>query len=124
MFSGILNDREFKEEMGESSDRWLIQWFQKSNLLNNLSTRINFSSVSDMYYFRDIGDDHYGQNKTSYLTRNASIKWKNKNFKVIIGLNRFQNLTPYALEEYRSLPSIEVKIAKNIKEFSYTEKYY
>ena len=122
MFSGILNDREFKEEMGESSDRWLIQWFQRSDLLDNLSTKINFSSVSDMYYFRDIGDDHYGQNKTSYLKRNASIKWKNKNLKVIIGLNSFQNLTPYALEEYRSLPSLEVKVAKNIKEFSYTGK--
>ena len=119
LLSGINDDKEFKKNTGQISDRWLVQWNHKSSFYYNWSSNIDFTSASDPYYFKDIGDDQYGQRRTSYLNKSAMINWKNQNITFSLGFNRFQNMNSLSVEEFRSQPNLTLKLNKKFQDLIY-----
>ena len=106
--SGIYKDRKYKEETGRSSDRWNLTWKNESVFNDHWISSINFQSASDEYFFRDIGNNQFGQARTSYLPKKFGITWKNPFLKLNLQANRYQILNPFSVEEYRSLPSLNI----------------
>ncbi|MDG2060791.1 MAG: LPS assembly protein LptD [SAR86 cluster bacterium] len=119
-FSGILDDKKFEEDTGRSQDRWIVKWQHESQFLDSLSGKINLNKVSDIYYFKDIGNDQYGEDKTTYLKKEAEIKWKNKYAQLLIGFKDYQNLNPFSQKELRSYPRVELSVDRKIENFYYS----
>ncbi len=64
--SGISSDEVYQEETGRNDSRWNISWKNNTTLYQNLYSFINFQSTSDAYFFRDIGNNQFGETRTSY----------------------------------------------------------
>ena len=118
----ILKDKEYKKDVGKDKDRWKISFINTTNLNNRFVTNINYKSTSDEYFFRDIGDDHFGEIRTSYLPREAQIIWKSQNFNLKIGLNRYQVLNPFIEEDFRSLPRVDFNSFVQKEDLSFSLK--
>ena len=107
--SGISNDKKYEDETDRDSTRWNIAWKNESNFNEQLFSSINFQSASDEYFFRDIGNDQFGQTRTSYLPKKIGLTWKNLFLRVGLDINRYQILNPFSFEEYRSVPSLTLQ---------------
>ena len=83
-------------------------------------SNIDFQSTSDEYFFRDIGNDQFGETRTSYLPRKFSLTWKNPFLKINLGINRYQILNPFFFEEYKSKPNLTIQtfLSRNDLSFS------
>ena len=122
LISGIRNDKEFKKFSNLEEDRWLVHWSHESKFLQHWSSNIDYTSASDSYYFRDIGDDQYGSNKTNILNKKANVRWANENTQLIFGLSRFQSMNPLVREDFKSIPNIKLDYQKHIKGIIYRMK--
>lgn len=107
--SGILSDERYKEETGRDDSRWNISWRNNTSLNKNLHSFIDFQSTSDEYFFRDIGNNQFGETKTSYLPRKFGLTWNSSFLKVDFDVNRYQILNPFSFEEYRTMPSFTIQ---------------
>jgi LPS-assembly protein len=85
-----------------------------------LYSNIDFQSTSDEYFFRDIGNDQFGETRTSYLPRKFSLTWKNPFLKINLGISRYQILNPFSFEEYKSKPNLNIQtyLSRNNLSFS------
>ena len=106
ILAGLLKDREYEKDTGKKDSRWKVSWAHQGNIKNRFFSKINFKSASDEYFFRDIGDDQFGETRTRYLPKKAEIIWKSKYIEIGLGLKRFQILNPFLQEGYRSQPKL------------------
>ena len=118
--SGISNDKKYEDETEKTGNRWNIVWQQESNFNQHLHTSLNFQSASDEYFFRDIGNDQFGQSRTSYLPRKLGLTWNNSFIKVGLDFKRYQILNPFSSEEFRSMPSFTIQSNLSKKGLSFS----
>ena len=102
----ISRDKEYKKDVKEKSNRWKTSWIHNGNIEGKLLTNLEIKSTSDEYFFRDIGGGQFGESKTSYLPRKASIGWKSDLFFLELVLNSYQILNPFMEDEYKSTPKV------------------
>ena len=102
----ISGDKEYKKDVKEKTNRWKASWMHNGNAEDKLLTKLDIKSTSDEYFFRDIGGGQFGESKTSYLPRKASIGWKSDPFLLQLTLNNYQILNPFIEDEYRSMPKV------------------
>lgn len=119
-FSGISNDRRYKDETDREGNRWNMVWKNKSKFNERWFSSINFQSTSDEYFFRDIGNNQFGQTKTSYLPRKFGLTWKNSFLKLGLDVSRYQILNPFSFEEFKSIPSVTLESSFLRKKFSFS----
>ena len=118
--SGLSGDKRYKKETGIEDSRWNVSWQNKSVLSKNLYSNIDFQSTSDEYFFRDIGNDQFGETRTSYLPRKFSLTWKNPFLKINLGISRYQILNPFSYEEYKSKPNLTIQTYVSRKDLSFS----
>ena len=106
--SGITNDKKYQEETGEDQTRWNVTWKNDLTLGDSFSSFINFQSASDEYFFRDLGNNQFGEARTTYLPRKIGLNWKNSFLKAGLDIKQYQILNPFSFEEYRSMPSLSL----------------
>ena len=107
--TGLSSDNTYKRETGQSNSRWYLSWENKVFFNDNLYSNINLQTSSDEYFFRDIGNNQFGQTKTSYLPKKFGLTWKNSYFKIDLDLIRYQILNPFSFQEYKSKPSLTIQ---------------
>jgi len=118
--SGLSGDKRYKKETGKGDSRWNASWQNEAVFSKNLYSNINFQSTSDEYFFRDIGNDQFGETRTSYLPRKFSLTWKNPFLKINLGINRYQILNPFFFEEYKSKPNLTIQTYLSRKDLSFS----
>jgi len=118
--SGLSSDKRYEKETGLDNSRWNVSWQNRVVLSKNWYSNMDFQSTSDEYFFRDIGNNQFGETRTSYLPRKFGLTWKNSFFKVDLGVSRYQILNPFSFEEYRSKPSLTIQsyVSKDDLSFS------
>ena len=62
--------------------------------------------MSDEYFFRDLGNNQFGETRTSYLPRKFGLAWNSPSLKVNLDAHRYQILNPFSSEEYKAIPSL------------------
>jgi len=118
--SGLSGDKKYKKETGKEGSRWNASWQNETVFSKNLYSNINFQSTSDEYFFRDIGNDQFGETRTSYLPRKFSLTWKNPFLKINLGINRYQILNPFFFEEYKTKPNLTIQTYLSRKDLSFS----
>ena len=119
-FSGLSNDKRYEEDTGRNNSRWNISLNNNMTFTENFFSSINFHSVSDEYFFRDLGNNQFGETRTSYLPRKFGLTWNSPYIKVNLDAHRYQILNPFSAQEYRVMPSLTFQsyLSKNDMFFS------
>ena len=115
--ANFSKDKRFEQLTGISGNRWSGHWNNTSRVGSNLFLRINTEYVSDDLFYEDLNDDILGTQQKDYISRNLKINWKGKNLRVKGEVNNFQNLNPFASNDYDTEPSLALNFHKKLQDF-------
>jgi LPS-assembly protein len=97
-----LNDEE--DERKRQSDykekRWMINWQHKGGLDERLMTEVDYTNISDPYYFQDLETDQLGVESTDYINQQGAATYRGDNYTARLNMQGFKlasisNITPY-----------------------------
>ena len=114
--ANFFKDKKFEELTGITGNRWSGHWKNITKVGSNLLLRINTEYVSDDLFFEDLNDDILGTQQKDYISRNLKINWKGKNLRVQGEVNKFQNLNPFASNDYDTEPSLNLNFHKKFEQ--------
>ena len=113
LYNGFIDREDFDEAGGEAllgsfdpADRWLGA-IDHIGQIGNFRTRIDFTSVSDRDYFRDLGSDLSVSSRRE-LQRRAELQYASGGLFMRLWAQRFQRLDEVQIDDYERLPELEL----------------
>ena len=108
-FTALERDKKYEEQTNKNNSRWNFTWKNNLAIDSKFFSSINFNSVSDDYFFRDIKENQFGQTKTNYLPKKISLIWKTPTTQIDLDASSFKILNPFSPEEYEKKPSLTIQ---------------
>ena len=112
LYNGEVNRDDFDEAGGtavlgpfDSADRWLGA-IDHQGQIGAFRTLIDYTSVSDRDYFRDLGSD-LGVSSRRELERKGEIQYNQGGLFMRLWAQRFQRLDESVIDDYQRLPELE-----------------
>ncbi len=103
-----LNDEE--DERKRQSDykekRWLINWQHKGGLDERLMTEVDYTDISDPYYFQDLESDQIGVQSTDYVNQRGTLTYRGGDYTARLNLQAYKLATISKITPYDRLPQI------------------
>lgn len=119
LFNGGLSREDFDEAGGEAilgeferADRWLGAIDHKGRI-GAFRTIIDYTSVSDRDYFRDLGSD-LGVSSRLELERRGEVQYASGGLFMRLWAQRFQRLDEVHIDEYQRLPELDLSYSKSL----------
>ena len=113
LYNGWIDRSDFDDINGESvfgpfkpADRWLGRVDHRGQF-GAFRTRIDFTSVSDRDYFRDLGTD-LALSSQRALERRGEVQFNRGNLSMRLWAQRFQRLDRVTVEDYQRLPELDL----------------
>jgi LPS-assembly protein len=97
----LPNDRRENDD-----DRWLAAVKESGTLNSYFSTAIDFTKVSDDDYFRDLGLASLKLRRTTSLTQEADLFYRNSDWYGQVQVQQFQTIDRFVADSYRKLPQV------------------
>ncbi|MFC0309065.1 LPS assembly protein LptD [Gallibacterium trehalosifermentans] len=122
IFAGeYLNGDRYAEYI-QGSPRYLLYWQNGGSLWNNWRFHVNYTKVSDPYYFNDFTSP-YGKSTDGYATQNFALSYYQPNYNFTVSATQFQVFDTVSVGPYRTLPQIDFYyyrdgLANNLIDFS------
>jgi len=103
-----LNDQDNERDLqtDAKSTRWMVNVQEKSGLDSRLSTDIDYTDISDPYYFQDLESDVLGVEKRDYINQQGAVNWRGDNYTARLNLQAYKLATVADITPYNRLPQI------------------
>lgn len=119
LYNGEINRDDFDEAGGETAfgpfetaDRWLGSVDHKGRI-GPVRTLIDYTSVSDRDYFRDLGSDLNVSSRRE-LERRGSMRFDRGGLSMRLWAQSFQRLDETVADDYERVPELDVSYATSI----------
>ncbi len=103
---GILSEEEAYPYRGE--DRWLLGIDQLGGLRSRWFSRIDYTAVSDVDYFRDLDNASLQVNSATHLRKLGTLGYRGEHWLYQVTAEEFQTLSTLSEKQYKQLPRINV----------------
>ncbi|MFS2160616.1 LPS-assembly protein LptD [Pseudomonas sp. Pseusp122] len=105
-----LNDKDDDRKLQTDYDktRWMINWQHKGGLDSRWLTQVNYTDISDPYYFQDLQTDQIGVSKTDYVNQQGSLTYRGDNVWAQINAQAYKLATVANITPYNRLPQISL----------------
>lgn len=104
--SGDITEQEAYPYTGQ--DRWLFGVDQVGGLDARWFSRIDYTSVSDIDYFRDLDNASLQVNSATHLKKSGTLGYRSENWLYQIKAEEHQTLSTSASDQYKQLPRINI----------------
>jgi LPS-assembly protein len=94
------------------ADRWQVDIEHQSRINRNWSALVDYSAVSDIDYFQDLGNSGLLTNTRSFLYRQGGLQYRNGDWRFRVQALSYQILDPTIPENrqpYERLPKIDLR---------------
>jgi LPS-assembly protein len=103
-----LNDEE--DERSKQTDyektRWMINWQHKGGLDSRWLTQVDYTDISDPYYFQDLQTDQIGVESNDYINQQGSLTYRGDTYTAAINAQAYKLATVANITPYNRLPQI------------------
>lgn len=103
-----LNDEE--DERKRQSDykekRWLINWQHKGGLDERLMTEVDYTDISDPYYFQDLESDQIGVQSQDYINQQGALTYRGDDYTARLNVQDYKLATISKITPYGRLPQV------------------
>jgi LPS-assembly protein len=103
-----LNDDD--DERSRQSDykdtRWMMNWQHKGGLDSRWLTQVDYTDISDPYYFQDLETDQIGVKTTDFLNQQGSLTYRGDTFAAVLNAQAYKLATVSNITPYNRLPQI------------------
>ncbi|KTT13829.1 LPS biosynthesis protein [Pseudomonas oryzihabitans] len=101
------SDPEHQGEPEATDNRWLYGWKNRSGLDSRLMAEVDYTRISDPYYFQDLDTD-LGINKPTYVNQQGRLTYRGDNFTAALNAQAYQLATVSDVTPYNRLPQLTV----------------
>ncbi len=103
---GAITEQEGYPNKGQ--DRWVVGLQQQGGFSTRWYSRIDYTEVSDVDYFRDLDSASLEVKRASHLRQHGAAGYRTDNWLYEVSLTAFQALSESAEDQYKQLPRIRI----------------
>ncbi|MDD1510449.1 LPS-assembly protein LptD [Pseudomonas sp. CNPSo 3701] len=102
-----LDDQEDERKLQSDykDQRWMYSWQHKQGLNERLLADVDYTDISDPYYFQDLNTD-LGIGTSSYVDQRGTLTWRGDSFKARLNAHAYELATITDVTPYNRLPQI------------------
>ncbi|TDV61329.1 LPS-assembly protein LptD [Pseudomonas sp. LP_7_YM] len=106
--AAYLNDQndDRKQQSDYKDTRWLINWQNRSGLDERLTAHVDYTKVSDPYYFKDLKSGQEGVSTHDYLNQQGDLTYRGDSYVARMNAQQYQLTTITAITPYARLPQL------------------
>jgi LPS-assembly protein len=98
-------DNERKLQSDYQSQRWMYNWQHKGGLDSRLLAEVDYTDISDPYYFQDLKTD-LGLSKPAWLNQRGSLSWRGDSYTARVAVQAYEPTNVVDITPYDRLPQI------------------
>ncbi|MDE1168713.1 MAG: LPS-assembly protein LptD [Pseudomonas sp.] len=105
---GYLNDEndDRKLQTDYSKDRWMINWQHKGGLDQRLTYKVDYTDISDPYYFQDLETYQIGVKHGDFINQQAATYYRGDNYVAGLNVQAYKLTTVSDITPYDRLPQL------------------
>jgi len=108
--AAYLNDDndDRKQETDYKDTRWMINWQNRSGLDDRLLATVDYTKVSDPYYFKDLKSGQEGVNTNDYLNQQGMLTYRGDSYTGRLNVQQYQLTSVSRITPYGRLPQLKL----------------
>ncbi len=105
--ASVLDDKEDERELqsGHDDQRWMYSWQHVSNITPRLRASVDYTDISDYYYFQDL-NTYLGINAGDFLDQRGSLSWQGDSYQAALNVHAYERATVTEITPYERLPQL------------------
>ncbi|UQS13543.1 LPS-assembly protein LptD [Pseudomonas sp. HS6] len=106
--AAFLNDEDHDRDLQTDSKqtRYMYNWQHKGGLDSRIYTQVDYTKISDPYYFQDLETDQIGVKSGDYVNQQGSISYRGDSYTARLNAQAYQLATVSSITPYDRLPQI------------------
>jgi LPS-assembly protein len=97
------DDRKLQSEYEDQ--RWMYSWQHKTGLDSRLLAEVDYTDISDPYYFQDLGSD-LGIGSTSYVDQRGTLTYRGNGYTARLNAHAYELANITDVTPYNRLPQL------------------
>ena len=105
---GFLSDQDDdrKKQTDYKKDRWMINWQHKGGLDERLMTEVDYTDISDPFYFQDLETDQIGVQSRDILNQRGTLTYRGDSYTARLNVHAYEMATISQITPYDKLPQV------------------
>ena len=106
--AAYLNDKDDKrkDQTDYKDTRYMLNWQHKGGLDSRVLTEVDYTKISDPYYFQDLETEQIGIESQDYVNQQGSVTYRGDTFNAKLNAQAYQMATVTQITPYNKLPQI------------------
>ena len=106
--AAYLNDDndDRKKQSDSEKTRYLLNWQHKGGLDSRVMTEVDYTKISDPYYFQDLQSDQIGVDSRTFVNQQGAVTYRGDNYAARINAQAYELATVSNITPYNRLPQI------------------
>ncbi|HEK1687095.1 TPA: LPS-assembly protein LptD [Pseudomonas putida] len=103
-----LNDEDDdrKLQTDYKKERWMVNLQHKGGLDDRIMTEVDYTDISDPFYFQDLETDQIGVQKRDFINQQGAISYRGDSYTARLNLHAYELATISQITPYDRLPQI------------------
>jgi len=102
----LNDDEDERKPQSEYEDqRWMYSWQHKQGLNSRLLAEVDYTDISDPYYFQDLSTD-LGVETTTYVNQRGSLTYRGDSYRARLNLHAYELANITSITPYDRLPQV------------------
>jgi len=97
------DDRKLQSEYEDQ--RWMYSWQNRSGLDSRLLAEVDYTDISDPYYFQDL-DTQLGISQPDFLDQRGTLTWRGDTFTAALNVHAYEATSVVDTTPYERLPQL------------------
>ncbi|MFH0023975.1 LPS-assembly protein LptD [Pseudomonas fluorescens] len=106
--AAYLNDEDDdrKAQTDYDKTRYMYNWQHKGGLDSRVFTEVDYTKISDPYYFQDLQTDQIGVKSSDYVNQQGAVTYRGDSYTARLNAQQYQLATVSNITPYGRLPQI------------------
>ncbi|MFI8647457.1 LPS-assembly protein LptD [Pseudomonas iridis] len=100
------DDTERSKQTDYEKTRYMYNWQHKGGLDSRVLTQVDYTKISDPYYFQDLETDQIGVKSSDYVNQQGSVTYRGDSYTARLNAQQYQLATVSDITPYGRLPQI------------------
>ncbi|MBI6895992.1 LPS-assembly protein LptD [Pseudomonas putida] len=101
-------DDDRKLQTDYKKERWMVNWQHKGGLDERLMAEVDYTDISDPFYFQDLESDQIGVESRDFINQQGALNYRGDNYTARLNLQAYEMATISQITPYNKLPQITV----------------
>lgn len=100
------DDTERSKQTDYEKTRYLLNWQHKGGLDSRVMTEVDYTKISDPYYFQDLQSDQIGVQSRDFVNQQGAVTYRGDTYSARVNAQAYQLATISNITPYNRLPQI------------------